>query len=67
VGYSQDDQIKEDEMGGHAGRMEETKNTHEILIRKFESKRSLGRSAYRWEVSIKMALKETEWKFVGLG
>jgi hypothetical protein len=50
-------------MGGHVGSMEENRNANKILMRTFESKILLGRSAHRCN-DIKMGFKETEWKFV---
>lgn len=36
----------------------------EVLIVKFESKRSLGRPWYRWEDNNEYGLKKTEWEGV---
>jgi hypothetical protein len=40
------------------------KNTYKILVRKPERMRSLERSQHRWEVTIKIYLKETGCKDV---
>jgi hypothetical protein len=45
-------------MGWHVARMGELKNSHNILVRKPEVKRPLGRPRYRWEVNIRMDLRE---------
>jgi hypothetical protein len=40
------DQVKEDEMGGHAARMRETRNAYKILVVKPEGKTPLGRLSH---------------------
>jgi len=47
-------------LGGHVARM---RNAYEILVRKPEGKRSLGRSRHRWQ-DIRMDLREVEWEGV---
>jgi hypothetical protein len=39
------------------------RNAYEILVRKPEGKRSLGRSRHRWQ-DIRMDLREVEWEGV---
>jgi hypothetical protein len=57
--YYQDDQIKEDKVGGtcstHGG------DGYKILFSKPEGKRPLGTPRSRWEDNIKLDLKETVW------
>jgi hypothetical protein len=40
----------------------ERRNTHKIIVRKPEEKKSLGRPRHSWEDNIKMDLKDTEHK-----
>jgi hypothetical protein len=51
------DQIKEDEMGIFAARMEEMRNAYRILVFKLGRKRPLGRPCRRWDDNIKVDLK----------
>jgi len=43
-------------MGGYVARVGEMCNALNILLRKTEGKRPLGRSRYRWEENIRMDL-----------
>jgi hypothetical protein len=54
--YSQDDQIKEDEVGGVCGRCGGKKECKKILIGKPDGKRLRGRPKPTWENDIKMDL-----------
>jgi hypothetical protein len=38
-----------------------TRNMYKILVRKSEGKRSLAKHRYRWEINIKVDLKEIWW------
>jgi hypothetical protein len=51
---------------GHAAHMGEKRNLHNILVRKSEGIKPVGRpkNIYRWEDNIKMDLKETQCKGV---
>jgi hypothetical protein len=51
----------EDEMGGACSTNGEKKNACRILVRKPEGIRPLGRHRRRWEVNIKMVLREIGW------
>jgi hypothetical protein len=42
---------------GHVARMGENRNAYNILVRKLEVKRLLGRPIHRWTNSIKMDLR----------
>jgi hypothetical protein len=46
---------------GHVARMGERKNAFRILVGKPEGNRLLGRPRRRWEVNIRMDLKEIGW------
>jgi hypothetical protein len=43
---------------GHVARMEETKNIYNVLVRKPDGKRPLGRPRRTWEDNITMGLRE---------
>jgi len=43
---------------GHEARMGEKRGVYRVLVRKYESKRSLGRPRRRWEDNIEMDLQE---------
>jgi hypothetical protein len=43
---------------GNETGMEETRNAHNILVRKRDGKRPLGRPRRRWEDNIRMAVRE---------
>ena len=43
---------------GHVARMEGGRSAHNVLVRKPEGKRQLGRPRRRWEDNITMALQE---------
>jgi len=43
---------------GHVARMEEMRNAYNILVRKHEEKRPLGKPRRRWDVNIKVDLTE---------
>jgi hypothetical protein len=43
---------------GHVARIGATRNVHNILVGKPETKRPLGRSRCRWEDNIRMDLRE---------
>ena len=40
------------------------KNTHEVLVKKVEGKRPVGRHNHRWEDNTEMDLKEVIWEGV---
>jgi hypothetical protein len=44
--------------------MGEMRNSHNILVRKPEGKRQLGRHRHRWEDNIRMDLREIGWEGV---
>jgi hypothetical protein len=44
--------------------MVEITNAYNILVRKPEGKRPLGRPMCRWEDNIRMDLREIQWEFV---
>jgi hypothetical protein len=44
--------------------MGDTRNRYQILIRKPEGKRPLGRLRHIWENNIKMDFRETGWESV---
>jgi len=46
---------------GHVARMGEGRGVYRVLAGKSEGKRPLGRPRHRWEVNIKMDLREVEW------
>jgi hypothetical protein len=53
--------------GGWAGRIahaEEKRNAYKVLVGKYEEKRRLGRSRYKWEDNIKLDFKDIGWKCV---
>jgi hypothetical protein len=52
------DQVKEDQIGGHIARMEEKRNAYRILVGNPEGKRPLGSPRRRWVDNIKMDLRE---------
>ena len=43
---------------GHTACMEQSRNAYRVLVRKPEGKRPVGRPGRRWEVNIKMDLRE---------
>jgi len=47
-------------MGGTCSTYE-MRNTYNILVRKFEGKRPLGRHRGKWKGNIKMDLRESGW------
>jgi hypothetical protein len=47
--------------------MGEQRKVNNILVRKPEGKRPLGRPRYRWEDGIRMDLRETGWLRIGTG
>jgi hypothetical protein len=47
-------------MGGACGTHGDMKNSYKILAEKLEGKRSLRRPRSRWEVNIKVNLREIE-------
>jgi hypothetical protein len=49
---------------GHVAFMGEIRNACNILVRKAEGKRPLGKPRRRWEDNIRMDLRETGWKGV---
>jgi hypothetical protein len=49
---------------GHRAHMEELRNAYRLLVRKPEMKRLLGRPRHRWEVNIRMDIKEIVWEVV---
>jgi hypothetical protein len=52
---------------GHVTRTVEMMNTYNILVRKPERKRQLGRSMRRWEHNIKIYLRRQVWNvWIGL-
>jgi hypothetical protein len=46
---------------GHIAGMGAKRNTYNILVRKPEGRKLLGRPRRRWVGNIKMDLRETEW------
>jgi hypothetical protein len=46
---------------GHIAFMEEKNNSYRILVRKPESKTSVGRPTLIWEDIIKTDIREIEW------
>jgi hypothetical protein len=48
----------------HVARMGEMRNACNILVRKPEGKRPLGRPSHRWEDNIRMDLREIERKIL---
>jgi hypothetical protein len=46
---------------GHVACMGEERNVFKVLVGKSEGKRPLGRPRHRWEVGIRMNLRETGW------
>jgi hypothetical protein len=59
-------QIKSRRMrrAGHVERMGEERNVYRVFMGKPEGKRPLGRPRHRWEVGIRMDLRETFWGIV---
>jgi hypothetical protein len=53
-----DNQVKEDEMGGHVSCMGKMTNAYSILVRKPKGKIPLGRPRYRWEDNIRWILRK---------
>jgi hypothetical protein len=49
---------------GHVASMEEMKDAYNILVRKPEGKRPLGRLRYRWEYNIRTNHREIVWEVV---
>jgi hypothetical protein len=56
-------QIKSRRMrwAGHVARMGEKRKVYKVLVGKPEGKRPLGRPRRRWEVGIRMDLREIVW------
>jgi hypothetical protein len=48
----------------HVARMGEERNVYKVLTGKPEGKRPLGRPRRRWEVGIRMDLRENGWESV---
>jgi hypothetical protein len=48
--------------GGHVACMEEERSAQNILVRKPERKRPLGRPKHTWENNMKINFKEVGWK-----
>jgi hypothetical protein len=46
---------------GHVARMGEGRKVYRVLVGKPEGKRPLGRPRRRWEVGVKMDLREIGW------
>jgi hypothetical protein len=55
------DQIKKNEMGGHAAHMEERRGAYSVLVWRPEGRRHLGRRKHSWQHNIKMDLQEVGW------
>jgi len=51
-------------LAGHVARMGNLRKANNILVRRTEGKRPLGRPKRKWEHYIKMDLKEIGWKCV---
>jgi hypothetical protein len=51
-------------MGGHVARTGVIRNTFRILVGTLARKRPLEKPRRRWEDTIRMDLKETEWEVV---
>jgi hypothetical protein len=47
---------------GHVTRMGEERKVYKVLVGKTEGKRPLGRPRRRWEVGIRMDLREIGWR-----
>jgi hypothetical protein len=45
-------------------RMEQMRNSYNILVGKFEGKRPLGRPRHRWEGNVRMGIREIGWEEV---
>jgi hypothetical protein len=58
--------IKSGRMGwaGHVACMGEMRNAHNIVVRKPEGKRPVGRHRHRWEDHTRRDLREIEWEHV---
>jgi hypothetical protein len=50
---------------GHVTCMGERKKVYKVLVGKLEGKKALKRPRHRWEVGIKMNLREICWEDVG--
>jgi hypothetical protein len=48
----------------HVVSIGEMRNTYKVVVVKPEGKRPLGRPRRRWEVNIRMVLRETEWNWL---
>jgi hypothetical protein len=59
--YNQNDNVKEDEMGGACSTNGVKKNVYRLLVGKPTGKRPLGRPRCRWVDNIKMDLGEMRW------
>jgi hypothetical protein len=59
--YSQNDHVKEDEMGRACRTNGEKRNAYRILVGKPDGKRPLERPRRRWVDNIKIDLRETGW------
>jgi hypothetical protein len=51
-------------MGGDVAHMGEIRKAYNILVRKSEGKRPLGRRRRRWDDDIRMNLREIIWGYV---
>jgi hypothetical protein len=51
------DRIKKNEMGEACGVHGDKRGTYNVMVRKPEGKRTLGRPRLKWEYNIKMGLK----------
>jgi hypothetical protein len=56
--YNWNNQVNEDEVGGHVARIGEKRNVSRLLMGKPERKRPLGRQRRKWVDNIKMDLLE---------
>jgi hypothetical protein len=54
-------------VGGTCGTLGEERNVYRVLMGKPEGKRQLGRSRCRWEVGVRMDLRECRVNPVGSG
>jgi hypothetical protein len=49
---------------GHIGYMGEMRYAYNILVRKYEGKKALGRPRHRWEDNVRIDLREIRCKGV---
>jgi hypothetical protein len=47
---------------GYVARVGEERKVYKFLVGKHEGKKPLERLRHRWEVGIKMVLRETDWE-----